>query len=94
MRAEVADFEFESEDREWTPVPLPKPLYMSKPVVAAPVMADPREDERKAAAVDAGEVIPIAAPSRFAAMGHVDLESQPAVPDLEAAIRRRLNRAG
>jgi hypothetical protein len=104
MRAEVADFEFESEDREWTPVPLPKPLYMSKPVVVPPVMADPREDERKAAAVDAGEVTPIAAamdagevtspaaPSKFAAMGHVDLAGA-AAPDLEAAIRRRLNRA-
>jgi hypothetical protein len=94
-RAEVADFEFESEAREWTPVPLPKPLYMSKPVVAPPVMADPREDERKAAAVEAGEVTqlaPAAQPSKFAAMGHVDLDSGRA-PDLEAAIRRRLNRA-
>lgn len=103
-RAEIADFEFESEDREWTPVPLPKPLYMSKPVVAPPVMADPREDERRAAAVDAGEVTPIlaavddgadtptAAPSVFAAMGRVDLAGA-AAPDLEAAIRRRLNRA-
>src|SRR5215218_1422867 len=40
MRVEVADFEFEAEDREWTPVPLPKPLYLSTPVVAPPVMAD------------------------------------------------------
>jgi hypothetical protein len=99
-RVEVADFEFEAEDREWTPVPLPKPLYLSKPVVAPPVMADPREDERKAAAVKAGEVTPIAAPSapqpaapsRFASMGRVDLATA-AAPDLEAALRRRLNRA-
>ncbi|MFC0680957.1 hypothetical protein ACFFGH_24265 [Lysobacter korlensis] len=92
VRAEVADFEFESEVREWTPVPLPKPLYMSKPVVAPPVMADPREDERKAAAVEAGEVTQLAPASKFAAMGHVDLAAGHA-PDLEAAIRRRLNRA-
>ena len=95
VRAELADFEFEAEAREWTPVPLPKPLYMSKPVVAPPVMADPREDERKAAAVEAGEVTQLAPPSKpskFAAMGRIDLDSASA-PDLEAAIRRRLNRA-
>jgi hypothetical protein len=92
-RAEVRDFAFEPEIREWTPVPLPKPLYMSKPVVEPPVMADPREDERKAAAVEAGEVTPIAPPSKFAAMGRVDLGAAQA-PDLEAVLRRRLNRAG
>jgi hypothetical protein len=44
------------ESREWTPVPLPKPLYMSKPEPQQVVMADPREHERVAAARDAGEV--------------------------------------
>jgi hypothetical protein len=78
----------EPEVREWTPVPLPKPLYMSKPLVDPPVMADPREDERITAAVDAGEVTQLAPASRFAAMGRIELASGPA-PDLDAALRRR-----
>jgi hypothetical protein len=74
--------------REWTPVPLPKPLYMSKPRVDPPVMVDPRENERIAAAADAGEVTQLAPTSRFAAMGRIDLGAS-AAPDLEAALRRR-----
>jgi hypothetical protein len=37
---------------EWTPVPIPKPLYMSRAVVEAPIMAD-SEEQLRAAAIEA-----------------------------------------
>ena len=102
------------EDREaarppvatWTPVPVPKPLYLSRSE-AKPTesVTDPLEALRAAAlesdrrlreAQDAPEVTPITAPpaavpSRYTAMGVID-RSEVTGPDLDAALRRR--RAG
>ncbi|WP_166877844.1 hypothetical protein [Salinibacterium sp. ZJ450] len=87
--------------REWTPVPVPKPLYLSKPEVQKPVMVEVdliaelrrAEEERQAAIVAAHaepEVVPINAQvqSRFARMGIVEHDTTQA-PDLDAALRRR-----
>jgi hypothetical protein len=90
--------------KPWTPVPLPKPLYLSKPapqpvvIVADEVAAELRaaaaraERELRAARAAAAkppvEPIPISRPSRFAAMGIVDA-GQTATPDLDAVLRRR-----
>jgi hypothetical protein len=83
----------------WTPVGVPKPLYQSRTVIQQPAFdsaAVVAEMRAAAAAADAAlraaqaspEVVPIAAPSRFAAMGLVD--SGPAMaPDLDAVLRRR-----
>lgn len=86
--------------REWTPVPVPKPLYLSKPVVPQPVVverdlvAELRAEERErqqalAAAHAEPEVVPIndAVRSRFASMGVIDRE--PVRADIDAALRRR-----
>jgi hypothetical protein len=90
--------------KPWTPVPLPKPLYLSKPapqsvvIVADEVSAELRaaaaraEREllaaREAAAKPPVEPIPITRPSRFASMGIVDA-GETAAPDLDAVLRRR-----
>ena len=90
--------------KEWTPVPVPKPLYLSRPapepvvIVAHEVAAEMREAAAKAdralraaqaaAAAPAVEPIPIARPSRFAAMGIVETGAT-AAPDLDAVLRRR-----
>ena len=101
------------EDREaarppvatWTPVPMPKPLYLSRSEAKpSESVTDPLEALRAAAlesdrrlreAQESPEVSPITAPaappSRFAAMGVVD-RSEVTGPDLDAALRRR--RAG
>ena len=92
------------EQKAWTPVPVPKPLYLSKPApepvrivadeVAAELRAAAAVAEQKlraaqaAAAAPAVEPIPITRPSRFAAMGIVD-DSATAAPDLDAVLRRR-----
>ena len=78
--------------REWTPVRVPKPVYLSKPVVAPSTMADPavriaaeaeraqRPPEREVAALD----------QRLAAMGVVDVAAQPSpLHDLDAVLARR-----
>lgn len=88
-------------EKQWTPVPVPKPLYLSRPaaepvvIVADEVAAELREAaaaaERARRAAEAAPVvapIPITRPSRFAAMGIVD-ESAVAAPDLDAVLRRR-----
>jgi hypothetical protein len=90
--------------KAWTPVPVPKPLYLSKPApepvrivadeVAAELRAAAAVAEEKlraaqaAAAAPAVEPIPITRPSRFAAMGIVE-ETTTAAPDLDAVLRRR-----
>ena len=79
--------------REWTPVRVPKPVYLSKPVVAPSTMADPavrvaaeaeraqRPPEREVAALD----------QRLAAMGIVDVPAEAPAPlhDLDAVLARR-----
>jgi len=88
-------------EKQWTPVPVPKPLYLSRPapqpvvIVADEVAAELRqaaaaaEQARRAAeAAPVVQPIPITRPSRFAAMGIVD-ESAVAAPDLDAVLRRR-----
>jgi hypothetical protein len=88
-------------EKQWTPVPVPKPLYLSRPVVepvvivADEVAAELRQAaaaaeraRRAAEAAPVVEPIPITRPSRFAAMGIVD-ESPAATPDLDAVLRRR-----
>ena len=87
--------------RSWTPVGVPAPLYQSRAAAPAPafdaaaVKAELRAaaaaaDEALRAAASAPEVAPIerAAPSRFAAMGLVDVGETHA-PDLDAVLRRR-----
>ena len=88
----------------WTPVPVPKPLYMSRPAPERSTVASlEAAAELRQAAADAErrlrgehqapEVTPIrstasAAPSRFARMGFV--EDQPEIrTDLDAVLRRR-----
>jgi len=88
-------------EKQWTPVPIPKPLYLSRPVVepvvivADEVAAELRQAaaaaeraRRAAEAAPVVEPIPITRPSRFAAMGIVD-QSAAATPDLDAVLRRR-----
>jgi hypothetical protein len=88
----------------WTPVPVPKPLYMSRPaperalVASLEAAAELRQaaadaERRLSEAHEAPGVTPIrpaasAAPSRFARMGFV--EEQPEThTDLDAVLRRR-----
>ena len=87
-------------EKAWTPVPVPKPLYLSRPaaapvtVVVDEVAAELREaalreaaaaTERAVRTAPAATVTPIARPSRFAAME----QSTNATPDLDAVLRRR-----
>ncbi len=87
----------------WTPVPVPKPLYMTRPQVERAVIASlEAAAELRQAAADAEEalrrahqepeVTPIrpaaAAPSRFARMGIID-QPQSGKTDLDAVLRRR-----
>ena len=90
----------------WTPVPLPKPLYMARPQVERAVIASlEAAAELRQAAADAEEALrkahqerevtpirPPAAPSRFAQMGIID-EPQGAKTDLDAVLRRRRSAA-
>lgn len=87
----------------WTPVPVPKPLYLSRPTAPAPSVtpvADiAAELAREAAAAEAAlrataaTVTPIvqapaAPPSRFASMGVVDAAASDRV-DVDALLARR-----
>ncbi len=86
----------------WTPVPVPKPLYMSRPaperslVASLEAAAELRQaaadaERRLREAHEAPEVTPIrpvAAPSRFARMGFVE-EQPESHTDLDAVLRRR-----
>ena len=87
----------------WTPVPVPKPLYLSRPVPERSLVAslEAAAELRQAAAdaerrlreaYEAPEVTPIRpaaeVPSRFARMGFI--EQQPEIhTDLDAVLRRR-----
>jgi hypothetical protein len=87
----------------WTPVPLPPPLYLSKPEVqsvepapdlAAQLrLAQLAAEQALRAAHAEPEVVPFAppAPSRWAAMGRVDATggTNAAAPDLDEVLRRR-----
>ena len=79
-------------NREWMPVQVPKPVYLSRPAVAPSTMADPvvqvaaeveraqRPPQREVAALD----------QRLAAMGVVDVAAQPSpLHDLDAVLARR-----
>ena len=80
----------------WTPAPMPKPLYLSKPAVerVSRVVEDVLpvvEDRRPAATVTPMRQDPPAAArakSGFAAMGIVD-PNDTAAPDLDEVLRRR-----
>jgi hypothetical protein len=88
----------------WTPVPVPKPLYLGRPTVARTLIteleaaAELRQaaadaEKRLREALDQPEVIPIrpaavAAPSRFAQMGFVEEQPQHRT-DLDDVLRRR-----
>ena len=83
----------------WTPVPVPKPLYLSRPQVARATDAELQAAaELRQAAADAErklreaneepEVRPLRQPSRFASMGIVD-PADTGTPDLDAALARR-----
>ena len=85
----------------WTPTPMPKPLYLSKPapqrveaarVVEAPVAvpaAVPAQPVRPAATVTPmRQDPPLPRKSGFAAMGIID-PADTAAPDLDEVLRRR-----
>ncbi len=83
----------------WTPVPLPRPLYLSRPSAQPwPMTVEPGEELRVAAleadrALRAAQADPAVASiaqasSRFAAMGIVNT-ADAAGPDLDAVLRRR-----
>jgi hypothetical protein len=77
---------------EWTPVAIPKPLYLSRTVIESVEVGDPTA-ALEAAAAQAEEALrstprPPSVPSRFAAMGRVDAAGT-ALPDLDAALARR-----
>ena len=86
----------------WTPVPVPKPLYLSREVSGAAPVSRPAVDpvvELEAAAASAERALRslerppsidkgTPAPSRFASMGIVDA-SATVTPDLDAVLARR-----
>lgn len=85
------------EQRQWTPVPVPKPLYLSKPTTVIPPISEIASKlaaERAEAERAQRATIPSIAPqqpkkpSRFASMGMVD-EADAASPDLDAVLARR-----
>jgi hypothetical protein len=85
---------------EWTPVPVPKPMYLSRSVVEAAAAVEDPAFELKLAAVAAEralrnaekEATPLrvaaASASPFANMGIVD-DSATSTPDLDAVLARR-----
>jgi hypothetical protein len=87
-------------DAEWTPVPVPKPMYLSRSVVEAAAAVEDPAFELKLAAVAAEralrnvekEATPLrvaaASASPFASMGIVD-DTASATPDLDAVLARR-----
>lgn len=91
--SEPVESTVEAPKREWTPAPVPKPVYLGRPVVAPSTMADPRVQvateaeraqrppERQVASLD----------ERYAAMGIVDVPADAAAPlhDLDAVLARR-----
>lgn len=99
-----APVEATPEAADWTPVAVPKPLYLSRGVAVPAAASDPSVELAAAAAAaeqalrDVEQPPPIAAAaaprspeapaSRFASMGIVDAASAPA-PDIDAALARR-----
>ncbi|MES2171435.1 MAG: hypothetical protein V4479_12060 [Actinomycetota bacterium] len=88
-----------SRHESWTPVPVPKPLYLSRPQVARAVDVELQAAaELRQAAADAErklreahvepEARPLRPASRFASMGIVD-PAATGTPDLDAALARR-----
>ena len=89
-------------ETSWTPVPVPKPLYLDRPVTPTVVfeatsiaqsLADAAADAERELRIAqvSPEVTPIrprTAPSKFAAMGIVE-ESHDERPDLNEVLRRR-----
>ena len=87
-------------EAEWTPVPIPKPMYLSRSVVEAAAAVDDPAFELKLAAVAAEralrnvekEATPLrvaaASSSPFASMGIVD-DNTTSTPDLDAVLARR-----
>jgi hypothetical protein len=79
--------------REWTPVPLPKPMHLEQGSIAASVVASQLAAEKlrraaaEAAVVAATPVVP-SVTARLQAMGVVDAPESVAL-DLDAALRRR-----
>jgi hypothetical protein len=95
-----APVEVEQRQPEWTPVPLPKPLYLSRPSGEITPAADPAFELALASAAaeralratqrEAHPLRPAAAreASPFASMGIVDDSSRTA-PDIDAVLARR-----
>ncbi|MBU1588093.1 MAG: hypothetical protein KKH51_09145 [Actinobacteria bacterium] len=87
-------------EAEWTPVPVPKPMYLSRSVVEAAAAVEDPAFELKLAAVAAeralrnaeSEATPLrvaaASASPFASMGIVD-DATTGAPDLDAVLARR-----
>ncbi len=86
-------------EASWTPVPIPKPLYLSRSLAPQTIVADPsaalklasaKAEEAVRAAQQEVAPIPVqqAAPSRFARMGIVD-DATSAAPDIDAVLARR-----
>jgi len=87
-------------ETEWTPVPIPKPMYLSRSVVEAAAAVEDPAFELKLAAVAAEralrnveqEATPLrvaaASSSPFAHMGIVD-DATTATPDIDAVLARR-----
>jgi len=87
-------------EAQWTPVPVPKPMYLSRSVVEAAAAVEDPSFELKLAAVAAEralrnverEATPLraaaASSSPFASMGIVD-DSTTSTPDLDAVLARR-----
>lgn len=90
-----------SATQDWTPVPVPQPLYLSRGLAALAAAGDPAQ-ELAAAAAAAEQALrdveqppaiapaaqPATAASRFASMGIVDAASAP-TPDIDAVLARR-----
>ncbi|MBC7591524.1 MAG: hypothetical protein H7226_10850 [Salinibacterium sp.] len=102
-RAPVRASAVPERESHWTPVPVPKPLYLSRSLAPTQPTGDPTA-ELRTAATTAEEALraaqrevpviileaptPAAAPSRFARMGIVD-DATTAAPDLDAVLARR-----
>ncbi len=87
----------------WTPVPVPKPLYLSRSLAPALATADPsaglrlasaraeqalRAAQQEVASIVVEQPAPVVPPSRFARMGIVD-DASTTAPDLDAVLARR-----
>ncbi|MDJ0336159.1 hypothetical protein QMG83_13080 [Salinibacterium sp. G-O1] len=90
-------------EASWTPVPVPKPLYLSRSLAPTAAVADPsaalklasaqaehavRSAQQEVTTVQVEPPAPVAAPSRFARMGIVD-DATTAAPDIDAVLARR-----